>query len=29
MWEQRYDDMVERFQHQYNGGRLTPLQGRF
>jgi hypothetical protein len=30
MWDQRFDDMVERFQNQYDGeSALTPLQGRF
>jgi hypothetical protein len=30
MWEQRYDDMVERFENQSNGGNgLSPLQGRY
>jgi len=30
MWEQRFDDLVERFENQANGGTgLRPIQGRF
>ena len=29
IWDQRFDDMKERFQNQYDGGsELTPLHGR-